>query len=312
MFPLLLALALASDPAEQPPEETEPAKPAPEFRGGFEGGVIGGVEGGVVGGQVSSPRSFHHSELAVRHRVTPDYPPEAAELGPDPQMCKVRVFIEEQGVPYNFIFESCARVFHDSVRTALADWRWHPAKFNGEKVKAQFLMNVRFNPPRRATSTADGELPSEPNDSTSTTADPTPVPPSEPPTPEPAAEPHEPDEGYVIGGPTGMWMGEDTGALRFHHTDVQVRRRRTPSYPAGAAELGPGAQICKVRVFIDERGAPYDVLMESCDSVFHDSARTALAKWRWYPPRFNGEKVKAQFLMDLRFEPPEQRQSGQP
>ena len=58
--------------------------------------------------------------------------------------CKVRIFIDEKGVPYNFQFESCPKIFQASATEALAKWRWYPAKFQGQKVKAQFLLNIRY------------------------------------------------------------------------------------------------------------------------------------------------------------------------
>jgi protein TonB len=112
--------------------------------GGVAGGVVGGVEGGVVGGQLGGVRTFHHSELQVKRRVVPEYPEAAREMNLGDQDCKVRIFIDEEGVPYDVKFEACPKVFHDSARDAILKWRWYPAKVGGEKVKAQFLLNVKY------------------------------------------------------------------------------------------------------------------------------------------------------------------------
>ena len=62
-----------------------------------------------------------------------------------------------------------------------------------------------------------------------------------------------------------------------------------------------GDQVCKARVFIDEKGVPYDVKVEDCPKVFHAATRAAMLKWRWYPPKAGREKVKAQVVIGIRY-----------
>ena len=112
--------------------------------GGVVGGVIGGVEGGVIGGQLGGARTFHHSEVQVKRRVSPHYPDSAKDLNLGDVSCKVRIFIDDKGVPYDIAFEACPKVFHASAEDALMKWRWYPAKFEGNKVKAQFLLNIKY------------------------------------------------------------------------------------------------------------------------------------------------------------------------
>jgi hypothetical protein len=89
-----------------------------------------------------------HSELKVRRRVRPKYPVEAlgvpAFSKPEGVDCKVRIYIDETGTPYDLRFEGCPLVFHASAREAVMRWRWKPAQVNGEIVKAQFLLNVKY------------------------------------------------------------------------------------------------------------------------------------------------------------------------
>ena len=70
---------------------------------------------------------------------------------------------------------------------------------------------------------------------------------------------------------------------------------RSLSYPEAANELNLGEVTCRVRVYIDESGVPYNIEIEACPMVFHESAKEALYKWRWYPAKVEGTKVKAQF-----------------
>lgn len=62
-----------------------------------------------------------------------------------------------------------------------------------------------------------------------------------------------------------------------------------------------GDQRCKVKVKIDESGTPYDVIISDCPEVFHAEAKQAILKWRWYPPKRNKQKVKAQTLIAVLF-----------
>ena len=115
--------------------------------GGVVGGVIGGVEGGVVGGQLgggSGPKVFHHSELEVKKRVQPEYPETARSMNLGDQRCMAKVFIDEEGVPYEVIVEKCPNVFHPATKEAILKWRWYPPKDGKNKVKAQTTIGVTY------------------------------------------------------------------------------------------------------------------------------------------------------------------------
>ena len=117
-----------------------------DVEGGVEGGVVGGVVGGVLGGQLGGVRVFHHSEVKVKRRVQPRYPPAAQDLNLGDVVCRVNVFIDEKGVPYDIEPQNCPKVFHQEVKDALYKWRWYPAKVEGKAVKGQFLMAIKFVP----------------------------------------------------------------------------------------------------------------------------------------------------------------------
>lgn len=114
--------------------------------GGVEGGVVGGVVGGVIGGQLGGVRVFHHSEVKVKRRVQPRYPDAAQDLHLGAVICRVNVFIDEKGVPYDIEPQNCPKVFHQEVKDALYKWRWYPAKVERKAVKGQFLMAIKFVP----------------------------------------------------------------------------------------------------------------------------------------------------------------------
>ena len=112
--------------------------------GGVVGGVIGGVEGGVIGGQLGGVRVFHHRELEVKKRILPGYPEAAKPLNLGDQRCKVQVFIDEKGIPYDAKVEDCPKVFHQATREGILKWRWYPPKADRQKVKARTTIVVNF------------------------------------------------------------------------------------------------------------------------------------------------------------------------
>jgi outer membrane biosynthesis protein TonB len=132
------------------PHDAAPSGPpdAPPGGGGGEGcsgedcGDDPTGKGGVPGG--TGVRTVHHSELQTKRRVLPDYPEAARDLGLGEQQCKVRVFIDAKGVPYDLRFEACPKVFQHTTEEAVLKWRWYPAKVDGKAVPAQFLLNVTY------------------------------------------------------------------------------------------------------------------------------------------------------------------------
>ena len=81
-------------------------------------------------------------------------------------------------------------------------------------------------------------------------------------------------------------------------------RQVMPTYPNAAK---PGHRIgsevdCKVRVYIDSSGAPYDMSLDSCPKAFQQSSIDAVMKWRWYPYYEGGTPEKAQFLLNVRYQ----------
>lgn len=91
----------------------------------------------------------------------------------------------------------------------------------------------------------------------------------------------------------GTGGGGEGGVRVFHHSELEVKRRVDPEWPAAATQLSLGEQRCLARVSIDEEGVPYAVDVESCPKIFHAPTREALLRWRWYPPKDGKRKIRA-------------------
>jgi len=83
------------------------------------------------------------AEVRVKKRVMPRYPKIAQ--GPGVTSCKLRIFIDKQGVPFDTQFEECPEPLQEPTKTAVMQWRWHPATRGGEPMNAQFLMTIKFS-----------------------------------------------------------------------------------------------------------------------------------------------------------------------
>lgn len=106
-------------------------------------------------------------------------------------------------------------------------------------------------------------------------------------------------QGGVIGGELGGTLG---GGIRvFHHSELEVKKRVQPRYPQTAEDLNLGDQRCLVKVFIDEKGVPYDVVVEQCPKVFHAETKETILKWRWYPPKDGRDKVRGQTTIGVTY-----------
>lgn len=109
-------------------------------------------------------------------------------------------------------------------------------------------------------------------------------------------------DGVKDGIKDGVVGGQLDGGLRvFHHSELDVKKRKLPVYPEAAESMNLGDQRCKVNVKIDEKGVPYGVTVADCPKVFHDEAKGAIMEWRWYPPKVGNQKVKAQTLIAVVF-----------
>jgi outer membrane biosynthesis protein TonB len=111
-------------------------------------------------------------------------------------------------------------------------------------------------------------------------------------------------QGGVVGGVVGGQLGAPAGGTPpkvVHHSEIEWKKRYDPVYPAQAKGLGLGEQACKVVIKIDEEGVPYDISIEGCPKVFHEETRNALMKWRAYPLKVGGQKIKIQSTILVKY-----------
>ena len=136
---------------EEIPEELEEEGEEGGQEGGQEGGVIGGVVGGVIGGVIGGElgsngfSAVHWSDVKIKRRVAPKMPQAAKALNITEENCQVRFYIDLKGNPEKIDILKCSKIFHDSLMNAAEKWRFYPMKSaNGQKVKATFILNVKF------------------------------------------------------------------------------------------------------------------------------------------------------------------------
>ncbi len=105
-------------------------------------------------------------------------------------------------------------------------------------------------------------------------------------------------------GPGSGGGGPGGGIKTVHWSEVAVKVRPTirPSdYPEGAAALNLADTRCVVRIHIDERGAPYEVVPTICPTVFRTAARDIALRYRFHPLREEGRAVRAVFDLTIHF-----------
>ena len=73
---------------------------------------------------VGDGRLLHHSELNLRHRTKPKYPPLARPLNLGDQRCLAVVAIDRTGRPTAVTVSGCPEIFYEPTRAALLKWRW--------------------------------------------------------------------------------------------------------------------------------------------------------------------------------------------
>ncbi len=105
--------------------------------------------------------------------------------------------------------------------------------------------------------------------------------------------------GGSLGGVPGGELGGHSEVRAVHWSEVKPKRRIAPKMPDAAKQLNMSEERCNVRFFINEKGVPYDVRLETCPAVFHESALEAAWKWRFYPMKVEGKAVKTQFTLAI-------------
>jgi hypothetical protein len=84
------------------------------------------------------------TEVKVLTRVQPVMPPVIRSWPPGDYPCKVRFYIDEQGVPYQLDFANCPEELQPSAREAAWQWRFSPMTKEGQPQKAMFILTIVY------------------------------------------------------------------------------------------------------------------------------------------------------------------------
>ena len=102
----------------------------------------------LTGTTLGGYKVMHHSDVEWKNRAIPDYPEAAREMNLGEVECRVRMFVDEKGMPNDIEFVACPKVFQDTTREAFFKSRWYPAKVDNAKTRAQFLLVYKYVPPK--------------------------------------------------------------------------------------------------------------------------------------------------------------------
>jgi outer membrane biosynthesis protein TonB len=111
---------------------------------GVEGGQEGGdADRGVLGSAVIGA-TVQQSQIKWKVQTQPNYPKAAETMDLGEQRCKVKMYIDEKGVPFKIDFVSCPKVFEEETERALMTWRAYPYKVGSEKTRANFQLTIVY------------------------------------------------------------------------------------------------------------------------------------------------------------------------
>lgn len=80
---------------------------------------------------------------------------------------------------------------------------------------------------------------------------------------------------------------------------TEVRKHVAPKMP-GAARGFDG--VCRIRIFIDERGKPYEAQPQAeCPEVYRKDASKAAMKFRFEPGELDGVPTRTTYVLTIKF-----------
>lgn len=144
--PTILEEKVEEPPVVEDEGEGDPAGVEGGVKDGVAGGTVGGVKDGVLGGQLGGTgiKTVHWSEVQVKTRVKPKFPPAAVALGLKEEKCIVHIVVNENGEPADISFKACPELFREAAKEAALQWRWYPLTEGGQPIRAQFDINFVF------------------------------------------------------------------------------------------------------------------------------------------------------------------------
>ena len=96
------------------------------------------------GADPDEPVETHWSKVKYKRMPQFRFPDAAKQLNMTEEVCKVRFFIDEKGIPYDIAIEECPEVFHAEIEEKAYKARFYPYKSGSQPAKAQFVLTIRF------------------------------------------------------------------------------------------------------------------------------------------------------------------------
>ncbi len=129
-----------------------PGEPEVEVEDGVLGGVMVNGQRGVIDGSflddwMRGYAPVHHSALELKRQSRAVLPAGAAPLAEGAPRCRVRVFIDERGIPERARAEACPEPLRAAAIEAVLDWRWKRPEFDGQNRHVQTVVGVEFETP---------------------------------------------------------------------------------------------------------------------------------------------------------------------
>ncbi len=84
------------------------------------------------------------SDLEIKRRVEPVYPPAAKGMALGDQRCVAEVRISSEGVPTDVEVRGCPEAFHAATREALSKWRFYPVRAGKRPVETVTSFGVSY------------------------------------------------------------------------------------------------------------------------------------------------------------------------
>ena len=94
--------------------------------------------------QIGGPVALYSHELSPIFRGEPAMPWAARTLAPGEYRCRVKMIVDESGIPISIEVATCPEVLSISARRAAGHWRFRPAKETGKRVEAEFVLFATF------------------------------------------------------------------------------------------------------------------------------------------------------------------------
>lgn len=82
--------------------------------------------------------------INVKRRVAPRWPTSSKSAQVTYAHCQVKVWIDEEGKPYQVLPNVCDQDFANAVIVAVKQWRFKPWLVDDQASKAAFLLDVNF------------------------------------------------------------------------------------------------------------------------------------------------------------------------